>query len=242
MSSLRISSTARQGVGMLVLLACLLLPGVALASGSVAWSMSGVALPSQFVTGGAVNRYQLLVTNTGDEASAPGVTITDHLPAGLTMTTFESQEGVEGGRWKCGELKAGIVTCTLKEALPAGEYAPPVEIGVSSPTESSVPLENKASVSEGGALREASTSESTLVGSAEQPFKIVDFSVEARNTDGSPSVQAGGHPWEVTTSVGFPWTARPASEVEATELNYAQVHNVKKIAVELPAGMAGNLL
>ena len=240
MSSLRPLSAARQGLGMLVLLAWLVLPGVALATGPVAWSVSGVALPSQFVPGGAVNRYQLLVTNTGDTASLPGVTITDHLPAGLTATTFdESQEGAKGEHWKCGGLKTALATCTLKEALPAGEYAPPLEIGVSSPTESAVPLENRVSVSEGGAPREASASESTLVGSAEQPFRIVDFSVEARNADGSPSVQAGGHPWEVTTSLGFPWAARPANELE---LNYAQVHNVKKIVVELPAGMAGNLL
>jgi conserved repeat domain len=218
----------------------LLIPASASAAGTVAWSLTGVSLPTQFAPG-ALNRYELQVLNTGSETSTPGVTLTDRLPAGLTMATFASKSGTfEGAAWECSEpTEAGLVSCTLAEALPPGGYAPPLEIEVSSPTESPVPLQNQVAVSGGGALRSASTSQSTLVSSATQKFGITGFDVEANNVDGSPSLQAGGHPWQVTTSFGFPWALRPPNELG---FNYIQVHNLKKISVELPLGMAGNPL
>jgi hypothetical protein len=204
---------------------------------SVAWSVRGVAQPSQFVPA-AGNQYQLLVLNTGNATASPGVTLTDRLPSGLAMTGFDSREGGAGAKWACEELGASLVTCTLAEALAAGSYAPSLAIELSVPSESPLPLENSVTVGEGGAVVPASTGESTPVGTGAQTFGITEFSIEAHDANGEAELQAGGHPWQVTASLGFPWRAVAADP----DQRYAQVQNVKKIAVELPTGMVGNPL
>jgi hypothetical protein len=203
----------------------------------VAWSVRGVAQPSQF-TPAAGNQYQLLVLNTGDATASPGVTVTDRLPSGLTMTGFDSREGGAGAKWACVEIGASLVTCTLAEALAAGSYAPSLAIELPAPTESPFPLENSVTVSGGGAAVPASTGESTPVGTGAQTFGVTEFSIEAHDANGEAEPQAGGHPWQVTASLGFPWRAVVADP----EQRYAQVQNVKKITVELPTGMVGNPL
>ncbi len=155
------------------------------------------------------------------------------------MVSFESRSGLEGGSWLCGETEPSVVTCTFEELLPAGVYAPELEIEVSAPSEEGASLENQVIVSGGGASIPVSTVERTPVGNAQQAFGILEFSMEARNADGSVAVQAGGHPWQVTTSIGFPWTVATST---GEGLHYSQVQNMKKLAVELPAGMGGNLL
>jgi hypothetical protein len=235
---MRLTVTRKLGVMLEVLVFIGLLAVPAVSFGAVAWTARGAALPSEFRAGEG-NRYGLIVLNVGSEESTGGPTLTDHLPAGLTMTTFESGQGVEFGEWGCSETAASVVTCTLGEALPAGRYSPPLEIEVSAPTESPTPLDNTVSVTEGGATVAAVATESTPVGTTAQAFKITDFSMEAHNVDGTPASQAGGHPWEVTASLGFPWVFAPPNP---SNNHYRQVQNVKRIGVELPAGMFGNLL
>jgi uncharacterized repeat protein (TIGR01451 family) len=237
-----IQRTYAWSIALLAILACLAAPGAVLASGSVAWTVRGDAQPTEFQPAG-LHRYQLLVMNTGSAPSAPGLTLIDRLPAGLTMVSFENRPGFGlGGEWACAEAEPSLVSCTLtEEVVPAGDYAQPLEIEVSPPSESPAPLENRVTVSGGGATIAASTSESTLVGKTPQTFALADFSVEVGNADGSPSLQAGGHPWQVTASFGFPWREVVFGE-DDLEQHYAQVGNVKKLSVELPAGLVGNLL
>jgi hypothetical protein len=109
----------------------------ALGAGSVAWSVRGVAEPSQFSSSDTIqcngnyyigrnlcDRYQVLVENVGDIPSNGPLTITDRLPAGIT--TLETPEatiarigglGGEGqeGQWGCSEgAGQSVVTCTLE--------------------------------------------------------------------------------------------------------------------------------
>jgi hypothetical protein len=202
-----------------------------------AWSVSGSPLPSVFPPA-AGNHYQLIVSNTGSATSSPGVTLTDELPAGLAMTGAESQEGAfEGAFWACEEPGLSLVTCTLGEALPPGGYAPSLAIEISAPAESPLPLQNRMTISAGGGLS-ASTVQSTPVGTTTQDFGIADFDMQARAGGGEAERLAGGHPWQVTTDLGFPWAyATP----NLSQLLYTPVGNVKSINVELPVGMVGNL-
>jgi hypothetical protein len=222
----------------LVAAALLAIPAVSLAS--TAWSVHGVAEPSEFVPAEG-NRYQLLVMNTGDASSlegSEGAQLIDRLPRGLQMVAIETE-----GAWECSQSEAApeewVVTCTFPEALEPGKYAPSLGINVSAPLESATPLENLVTVSGGGATVAATTSQHTSVGTAPQKFGFTDFSMEAHNANGEPETRAGGHPWQITTSLGFPWTFAPPNP---NEEQLMQVENVKKVTVELPAGLVGNVL
>ncbi len=167
------------------------------------------------------------------------------------MTGFEGQGGHEGGQWSCAEVEAALVVCTLNESLGAvseeeeeysagaNGYAPSLAIEVSAPSESAISLINSVTVTGGGASGGATTSQSTPVGTGPQSFEITEFSMEVNNAKGEPEQQAGGHPWQVTTSLAFPWMYEPANP---QHVRFMQVENVKKISVELPIGMVGNLL
>jgi hypothetical protein len=203
-----------------------------------AWTVRGFALPTQFSPTEGPNNYSFAVINNGSATSSlDAVTLTDHLPGGLTMTFPESGEGVEGSFWSCSETTAHVVTCTLAEEIPPGGDAPWLEIGVSSPAESAAPLENNVTVSGGGAPRSASTTQSTKVSSAPQQFGVTEFSMEARDAEGKPELKAGGHPWQVTASFGIPFQFKGQPESF-----YRPMDNLKALSVELPLGLVGNPL
>jgi hypothetical protein len=229
-------SVVGAGVGVVLFVMCLVVPAAGF--GAVAWSVRGAAQPTQFLPA-AGNRYQLTVSNTGSEPSSGELTLTDRLPAGLTLAGVEAKESEEGAVWSCVEGEPSVVSCTFPESLPMGGYAPSLALEVSAPSESPVPLTNTVDVTGGGAAGTASTAQSTLVGTGAQSFGITEFSMEARNEAGEVEQQAGGHPWQVTTSLAFPWMNEP---VNADSLRFMQVENIKKVTVELPAGMVGNLL
>jgi len=230
-----------RGAGLGVLLCCVFLAVPAVGLGAVAWSVHGVAEPSLFSPAGE-NQYELVVSNVGSEPSTPEsgeLTLVDRLPGGLTLGAVVDREGPEGGLWSCSEPEPSLVSCTYPESLRMGEYAPSLGLEVSAPAETSAALVNDVEVSGAGATVTASTSETVRVGTGPQSFGITEFSMEAREASGEPSVQAGGHPWQVTASLGFPWNFEPAN---SEFLRYGQVENVKKVTVELPEGMVGNVL
>ena len=232
------------------------------AAGSAAWTVRAIAEPTQFAPNdattcgneGKCDRYQFAVLNSGDTTSTGVVVLKDRLPKGLTPQAIESGANLagteipkeEGGtEWACapqeGAPEEWVITCSFAEAIPAGAYAPHLEILVSAPTESSGVLTNQVSVSQGGATKVGSASVSTPVGVSQLPFEITDFSMEAAEASGEATMQAGGHPWQITTSIGLPVIASAAG-VSAEEHVFAPVENVKKVVVELPLGLSGNPL
>ncbi len=64
-------------------------------------------------------------------------------------------------------------------------------------------------------------------------FGFQSFETSFVNHDGSPDVQAGSHPWEMTTSFNFHETTNANGELVPDG-------NVKDIQVELPAGLTGD--
>ncbi len=233
-----------------------------MASGSVAWTVRSVAEPSQFSPNDATAcgteekcaRYQLAVLNSGDEVSSGVATLRDKLPKGLVPQGIESganRNGTEipkeegGAEWACAVQEEApeewVATCSFAEAIPAGAYAPHLEILVSAPAETSGLLKNEVTVAEGGASLAGATTVRTPISLAPQPFEVTDFTMEAAEATGEPTVQAGGHPWQITTSISFPITASPPG-VSAGEHIFAPVENLKKVTVELPLGLSGNPL
>src|ERR1700689_82510 len=115
---------------------------VASAAGTAAWSVYGVAEPSQFLPNDAAacaaslpvcDRYEVLVRNVGDAPSSGPVTVTDTLPPGMT-TRRTPKTGFfigdlfgeeEAGEWECTSGAGNsTVTCTLEGSVPVGVSAP----------------------------------------------------------------------------------------------------------------------
>ncbi|MBN8867706.1 MAG: hypothetical protein J0H98_09140 [Solirubrobacterales bacterium] len=93
-----------------------------------------------FLAGGT-GRYQLLVTNNGNESTDGTVTVADLLPAGLTATAMT------GPGWDCGLV---ALSCTRNDPLASGSSYPPVYVTVAVADSPPDGLINTAEVSGGG--------------------------------------------------------------------------------------------
>jgi uncharacterized repeat protein (TIGR01451 family) len=99
--------------------------------------------------------YTLTVTNSGAGGTSSGtVTVTDNLPAGLTLVSMA------GSGWTCANN-----SCTRSDALAAGASYPPITVIANVGANAVFPLVNQASVS-GGSSSNASASDSTPTPSA----------------------------------------------------------------------------
>jgi hypothetical protein len=211
-----------------------------------AWSLQVVAEPTHFSANDPTtcgtkefcDRYQLLVTNVGDAASSGEITVSDTLPEGVTATVPpRTGTNAEGTAWAC-TIGAGntTVTCTFPAVVPAGGYAPFIDIAVSSPSPSMTgPLLNETSVSGGGAPASVSVDTETEISSELPEFDVSRFAFDAATPTGESSSQAGGHPWTVTTVLGTPLAFSPPGDNE----NFTPAANLKTASVELPAGFVG---
>jgi hypothetical protein len=220
--------------------------GVAGAAGAVAWTVRSVAQPTHFAPADKVacrteqkcDRYQLLVTNVGDAPSSGPVTLTDRLPAGITLLEIESAFA-PGGGWVCTEgVGISIVRCTLEESIAVSGYAPSLTIQVSAPSQGMAgSLHNEATVSGGGAVGVVSGSVDTLVSALAAPFGVEEFGLEPTDASGAPFVQAGGHPWELTASFITPLLDTPPG---GEGRSFSSVEIARDAVAELPVGFAGN--
>jgi hypothetical protein len=208
--------------------------GTGTAAASVAWTVRSLAQPSRFLPTGP-DRYEILVSNTGREASAEPPTVTDKLPKGLTMAS------AMGEGWGCSPSEESaeqwVVTCSFEEPIGAMRYTQPLFIEVSPPGAAPGVLNNEVTVTGGGATLPDRLTESTEVGTAPPAFGLTEFNIEAHTETGEASSQAGGHPWEFTTSFGIPWVQTQPGAVEEP---FVPVENLRKVVVELPLGMSGN--
>jgi hypothetical protein len=248
----RVAVSKRHFLLLPALVAVLLGVGVSSAWGAVGWTVHAAPEPSSFSSGDGVgcgvscDRYQLLLQNNGDEASKPGVKISDVLPHGLTLS-YEAVSGshVDGVEWECsGEAPESSVLCSFPESIPAGGYSPRLTIYVVAPSvameqefaATKVPLKNTVTVEGGGASPVTSVQESVLDKPA--AFELNEFAFDPQLAGGASASAAGGHPWQLTTTFGVPSQQSPYSR----ERNFEPVHDFKSVAVELPAGVVGDPL
>ena len=97
---------------------------------------------------------------------------------------------------------------------------------------------DRASVSGGDAPAVAVSTETT-VSASPAPFGIADFSMQAFAEDGSMSVQAGGHPYELVSNFDLNSISRPHG---FGENEYVSPEQLRDASVELPLGLLGNPL
>jgi hypothetical protein len=193
------------------------------------WSILSVEEPTN-LSAASNDSYQLIVTNIGSRSTPMGVpvTISDTLPPGLSVTAITGE--VSQSHKAFGGCEVIRVRC-VGEQVPAGDTVI-VEIRMRINEENEAPgVPNIASVSGGGALP-ATTSEAPTFSSEPAPFGINNFSLQTFNGDGTPSAQAGGHPFTVATNLYF--NSNPlANEV-------APPAEVKDVIVDLPPGFVGD--
>jgi hypothetical protein len=183
------------------------------------------------------DRYTLVAVNTGSRATEGEVTIADTLPEGLVLKEMTVEEPRTYVKETC------AVTVPLECAYdhtpvrPGGELRVGLYVGVASAAVKGS-LVNQASVSGGGAA-EAKTSETTPVNVGPALFGIDQLAFDATGPGGAPDVQAGDHPYAVTTSIQLN-TVRGVRRGVGHE--YEPAREVKDVAVELPLGFAGDPL
>ena len=213
------------------------------ATGTVGWAVRSLADPTHFSPNDAercsdyhqCDQYQLVVRNVGDKKSEGAVTVTDKLPPGITTLGYPEPEG-EG--WTC-TTAASTVECTSETPVAPEAYAPVLKIPVTAPSASTGTLKNEVSVAGGGAAAPAVTSEETAISTERPPFELTDFNFNAIDTGGAASVQAGGHPSDVTASFGVSDVFKPCG-CNALLVPVQPVENLRQVIVELPAGFVGD--
>jgi hypothetical protein len=198
---------------------------------------------------GGSGRLVLTFTNLGDApvdaVPAPNspiqpVTIVDQLPEGVIATGTEAVAGAGGGAGSvdCSIEAPDEVICNFEGTLPSYE-AIEVEVLVSltgSPPAAGAPGEVTIS---GGNAPAASGAQVVKVSQAPVPFGLERFSAETEEEGGAPARQAGGHPFQFTTTLQLNSGAvtSAAGGGRARTEQPALPRNLESI---LPPGLIGN--
>jgi len=217
------------------------------------WVVSGYAAPTTFApnsSGEAFYHVQAHNVGGGATTGVGNVVLADILPPGVTATKVEGVPTSHTNEFRTIKLlkvpcsvKVGVPTCTWAQAtlgpVPSdGSLVMTITVNVSAITEGTG-LTDAVAVTGGGAPG-ASTAFQTLVGSANPPFGVDAFAFAATDPAGLPAVQAGAHPYAVTTNLNLS-TLLPAGLPEGSVLD-TQVPDagVRDLLVDLPVGLFGD--
>jgi hypothetical protein len=245
---MRLSSVARRLSLVAVLAAVGSLDGGASIAGAATagWTVRAVAEPSAFSPsdtlecGGSCARYQILVSNLGDAVSTAPVILNAQLPAGIAVSLVESGEGAEGQLWECNEVSGGL-SCALNESVPNGGYTPFLDIQVKPPSTSVAgPLAADFTAEGGGSVPASAHLETPVIESGALPFAVTQFHLEPMTSSGLVDTQAGGHPWQLTSTFSVVTGFSPYSPEISGKSDFVPVKNIKTAIVNLPLGMIGN--
>ncbi|HWY17944.1 MAG TPA: hypothetical protein VNY27_04445 [Solirubrobacteraceae bacterium] len=196
------------------------------------WTVTSVSRPTNFKPGDETGKdsYRVTVTDTGG-ASSDGspVTITDELPAGLSLdpagASGEDPLAHEHGLPATAKFTCVLRACTYSDAVVPGQTLDvtfPVDVSPSAPSS----VINVVRVSGGGAPV-ASMSTPTVISEAPAGFGISPGGASSALS----STQAGAHP-DITTSVGF----------NTLDAKGALAGDPKDTTDDLPPGFAGDLV
>jgi hypothetical protein len=254
-----------RGVPFLVAIVAVALTASASASAATtpapAWSIRSLPTPTNFAPDDESRRYgyEIIALNSGGAATdGSPITLTDTLPAGLTVKKVKlllrrspGQTAKDYGPSDQGVCEiekpaaAEVVRCTIPEELPEASNPSLVEssdmlrlvIDVSTPPAvAGTTLTNVAQVHGGGAPA-ASTTSHNEANAEPAPAGFRFFHAARLGADGLPAGQAGSHPYQYTTS--FAVNTRPAAPGAIGEFRPAG-GDVKDIRVALPPGLVGD--
>jgi uncharacterized repeat protein (TIGR01451 family) len=248
----------RQAVGWLVVALALLTMAVGSSSASAGplYDVKATWADTNLPPGGD-GIFKVQVRNLGDTAGSEDLIVTDQLPDGVTVTSFEWKElGIDLAGF-CSGVGTSTATCTLpgfflpfflpppgdrKFGVPAGPtgYAPGLSVRVDIDPAASGTGTNTATVSGGGA---PTVDDVDPVPFSPTPasFGMVESSYEADVFDGpfpfgAPTRIAGAHPFE--QRVNFDLNAEYFKKEGFSGITSHGI--IKTVELTLPRGMLGN--
>jgi hypothetical protein len=196
------------------------------------------------------------VANIGDTDSSGPVTLTLHLPAGITRKSVSIEIGTVAGQdtpWTCpGSPGDTTVTCTTTDPIKRHRDSRSLLITVDVAPGAGPDLIADATLSGGGAPEAppaadcppgvgACAAEPIHVSPDPFPFGVVDGSwvADSYEADGvTPVRRAGAHPYYATFS--FDLNSIPAGLSQSKEPQKAAVGSIRHVQVNLPPGFVGN--
>jgi hypothetical protein len=237
----------------LVVSGCVLAGSAVAVTPGAGWSIDSLARPSSFSVGDNArcsisvtecDEYVVAVTNAGSQPTQEGgtVTLTDTLPAGLTV------QGIVFYDSGVGRLGINPVTnlaplfCTTTPLVcqlpfPVAPYDRLVmEISVAVQPGAPGSFTNTVSVS-GGGVPEASGSVRNTNGGVAPSFGFSGYDALIAGLDGASDTQAGDHPFGFTQTLDFNNGRQPSGG-----LGLSSVQDPRDIVVDLPVGFAGSAL
>jgi hypothetical protein len=219
--SARIRTVLTGAVIGIVLGVALLGSPAASAAEAPAWAITSVSDPTNLEPGGSENVLEVMATNIGG-ASTDGsqVTVTDKVPAGLTVTAVNGADDFTMAQLSC--VTAATVVCQGTTQMPPGDI---IVLTIHVTVDSSPPpsVLNQVSVSGGGAVG-TSASQSVTIGST--PVSVPGIMPSSLLTALSTQ-QAGAHA-NITTQFTLN-TSSPRRTVD----------EAKDVVAELPPGLVG---
>lgn len=234
---------------------CAVVAPSAQASRTPIWHVRSTAEPTIFRSTDGPNNDEFVVSveNIGTAPSSGEVIVTDRLPEGIVTSAGPTSDG----DWTCtaGSGQTTVTCKTFAVGEPAtgsyhrstlfypGQILVPVSVTSGPPRT----LTNKVTVSGGGAPGTATASTTNAVNAPASPaFGIADSTTSVVSQNGTVDTTAGGHPYALTTDIGFnqeliPGASNAAGEVDLNQ--YAdgiQGDEARTVVAELPLGLIGN--
>jgi hypothetical protein len=184
--------------------------------------------PSTMMRGDTGANLHISYTNSGDAPTSGPITATVTLPTGTQPRTLDA---FGPGCPTANEVRDGApFVCVMSQSLAPGEsvsIAAVLFIATDAPSAPTVAV----TISGGGAPDV--TAEDLFSVIDRPPFDITTFAARSLDLSGNDYTEAGGHPYEGTTSFTFPaYTREAGSTHEAPQV----VEDVRNIWVELPPG------
>jgi hypothetical protein len=186
------------------------------------------------VPGGAgTGEIAIYPTNVGGLASSGSITVElGPLPAGVV--TSGPAEGTEAGWWSC-TTEPSTVKCTTENVVKPLAPAAPILVPVKVLLSSEATMKANVTVVGGGTTRSAAVQVPIEVSSTPARAGVSGLYSKALEADGTPSTQAGGHPYSQTTLFAV-------NSVRSTSGKIVPVGEVKDVDVDLQAGFLGSPL
>ena len=244
----------------LVTVALVVVGGCSPAFGSVLWRLDSNAAPSELVQGQQA-RIIATANNIGDTAvngsGAHPVVLTDRLPSHVQI----SAGGVVEGKLEASDRSeaASTLSCSVEEAQrtevqcktvsttqPVAAFTQlrvviPVEVkaGAVSGEQNTVTVSGGESLSGEELFARASVERAITVGDQATPFGLERYELTPEEADGSVDVQAGSHPFQLTTTLDLNEALTPEGEGQAL-LEPSAPALARNLNFELPPGLLGD--
>jgi hypothetical protein len=241
----RLLAPRRGIVGLLAAVAMLLAATAATAHAATPWWQIEARPAPKLLQHGQRGQLVLSATDIGVESAngaASPIRITDVLPRELKVTSVVGKvnyvaETSENPTCETTGTPATGETVSCTSGLTLAPFRT-LEIIVNVHVEpSAVSGVNEMSI-KGGLVPEASSSRTLEVGDAPTPFGVEKYEMTAENGDGTADLQAGSHPFQLSTLIDF----NQSLEIESFGQPWASAPQpVRDVETELPPGLVGDV-